>query len=84
MARHLLPEHAAILAKYDSPKAPIPKAGSVIGWHCNGVDKYEHVADGKGGKQDRLAVMNCHECGYAPPEMVEAWKFFGPFSASVP
>lgn len=85
MPRHLLPEHAAILAKYEhGPKPPIPKAGEVIGWHCVGSSKYEHIADGKGGKQDRLAVLNCHECGYAPPDLVEAWLACGPFSASAP
>lgn len=46
---------------------PWPPAGTVIGYTCVGVDKYNKIADGNGGFTTVLAETNSSVCGYVPP-----------------
>jgi len=41
--------------------------GTVVGQRCIGYDKYDVVADGRGGTFDRLVERNAAYCGYVNP-----------------
>lgn len=46
---------------------PIPAAGTILGYVCQGFDQYKRVADGAGGETTVINSINSTSCGYVAP-----------------